>query len=340
MVKEEIRIKRVIVHIMDGSVGLPVLSDEEAEISSDFSDFLKEHISRIMSGDDIKKCSFYKEQSEVYKMLSQYDEEFFVPISRDMASHLYEIMNSNIDIPPADLVIARFDHRDVPYLAILKMNYKTLFTHKTVKGEGGENANGIIKHKTLLPAESQRLSEAAIVNLNTLEPYAIEKKYDVNGEKTNYFTYLFLKCSANVSEKQKLNVVCRSVESIQNSHFDESRQYEENLRAKNIIHEELEENGGFSVEKIADRIFENEPVLKEAFKEKMEKNDMVRETVSPQSEKTVKKYETQVLKTDSGIEIKIPMKEYNDPGSVEFITEDDGTVSVLIKNIDRIRARI
>ena len=57
-------------------------------------------------------------------------------------------------------------------------------------------------------------------------------------------------------------------------------------------------------------------------------------------EKTVKKYETQVLKTDSGIEIKIPMKEYNDPSSVEFITEADGSVSVLIKKIGCLTARI
>lgn len=340
MIKEEIRIRNVIMHILDGAAGLPVLSDTQMEFNSELSDFLKEHISRIMSGDDIKKCSFYKDQSEVYKMLVQYDDEFFTEISRDMASHLYAIMNSNIDIPPADLLVVRFDHRDKEYLAILKMNYKSLYTHAISKGEDGESLNSMIRHKTILPAENQRLSEAAVISLDDLSVYAIEKKYEVNGEKTNYFTYLFLKCSSHISEKQKLSIVSRAVESIQNNHYDESKQFEENLRAKNIIHEELEENGGFSVESIADKIFADEPVLKEAFAERMEKNDLVHAQVSPQSEKTVKKYETQVLKTDSGIEIKIPMKEYNDPGSVEFITEQDGTVSVLIKNIDRIRAKI
>ena len=67
---------------------------------------------------------------------------------------------------------------------------------------------------------------------------------------------------------------------------------------------------------------------------------MVHEEIKPQSEKTVRKYETQGLKTDSGIEIKIPMKEYNDPSSVEFITESDGSVSVLIKNIGCLKAKI
>ena len=34
------------------------------------------------------------------------------------------------------------------------------------------------------------------------------------------------------------------------------------------------------------------------------------------------------------------MKEYNDPSSVEFITGDDGSVSILIKNIGNIKAKI
>ena len=64
MQKEDIRIKRVIVHIMDSLVGLPVLSDTEIEFGSDFADFLREHIYKIMSSDDCKKCKFYEKESE------------------------------------------------------------------------------------------------------------------------------------------------------------------------------------------------------------------------------------------------------------------------------------
>ena len=70
---------------------------------------------------------------------------------------------------------------------------------KRLKDEGNENR--IIKYKSILPTESQRLQEAAIINLSDLSVYAIEKKYDVNGEKTNYFTYLFLKCSSRLFAK-------------------------------------------------------------------------------------------------------------------------------------------
>jgi len=44
-----------------------------------------------------------------------------------------------------------------------------------------------------------------------------------------------------------------------------------------------------------------------------------------------------MLKTDTGIEISIPLDQYRDGNAVEFINNPDGTVSILIKNVNRIR---
>ncbi len=327
MVKEEIRIKKAIVHILDSTIGMPVLSDAELDFGSEFADFLKEHIAKISSGDDGKSCQFYKEESEVYRMLTQYSDDFFVDVSKDMADFLYSIMNSNIDIPPADLIVVRFRHGEEEYLGLLKMNYKSLYTHE------------IIRHKSILPPESQRLSEAAIIGLSDLSVQVVERKYDVNGEKTNYFSYLFLKCSGRMSHKSKLSIVTKAVEAVQKDGYGDLGQYEAQMKAKRIIQEELEEKGGFVVEEIAEKIFEEKPELKTAFQDKMEKYDMVKEEVLPQSEATTRKYQKQHLFTDTGIEIKIPMEQYKNPGSVEFITNPDGTVSVLIKNIGHLEAR-
>ncbi len=341
MNKENIRIKNVIVHIMDSTIGMPVLSDSELEYGSDIAEFLKEHIARISSGDDAKECQFYKEESEIYRMLNTYSDEEFVAVSKDIGTLLYGIMCSNIDIPSADLLVVRFREGEEEYLALLKMNYKTFFTHRTMASEDGEgNHNEIIRHKSLLPSESQRLTEAAIIRLSDLAVWVIERKYEVNGEKTNYFSFLFLKCSAHMSHKSKLSVVSRAVESVQKEGFDETERFEKQMRAKSIIQEEIEEKGGFVVEELAEKIFGEEPELKAAFQDKMEKYDMVKEEIQPQSENTVRKYQSQHLYTDTGIEIKIPMEQYKNPHSVEFITNPDGTVSVLIKNVEHLEAKL
>ena len=341
MNKEDIRIKRVIVHILDPTIGMPVLSDTELEYGSEVAEFLKEHIARIGSGDVAKECRFYREESEVYHILDSYADEDFIAISREIASLLYEIMQGNVDIPPADLMVVRFREGEDEYLALLKMNYKAHYTHRTMALADGEgNSNEIIRHKSILPSESQRLAEAAIIRLDDLALWVVEKKYEVNGEKTDYFSFLFLKCSAHLSHKSKLSIVSRAVESIQKEGYDETERYEKQMRAKSIIQEELAENGGFVVEELAGRIFGEQPELRAAFQDKMEKYNMVKEEIQPQSENTVRKYQSQHLYTDTGIEIKIPMEQYKDPKSVEFITNPDGTISVLIKNIGHLEARL
>lgn len=338
MQKEEIRIRKVVVHILDSTVGLPVLSDSEIEFGSDFAEFLREHIYRIIAGDDSKDCEFYKEQSELYHMLTEYTDEAFVELSKETAQLLYGIMNSNIDIPPADLVIVRFKAGEGEFLALLKMNFKTSYTHRTLSGEEG-NLNEIIRYKATLPAETQRLSEAAVIDLQTFGVRLIEKKYEVNGEKTNYFSYLFLKCSSHLSPKSKLAIVTKAVENIQKKNCEEYEQYEQHMRAKSIIQEELARSGGFVVEELAEKIFEGEPQMREEFQEKMEKYDMVKEEVLPQNDTTVRKYQTQHLLTDTGIELRIPMEQYKDSQKVEFITEQDGSISVLLKHIGHIQAK-
>ena len=327
MQKEDIRIRRVIVHILDSTVGLPVLSDSEIEFGSDFADFLREHIYRIVTGDESKDCEFYKEQSEIYHMLTEYEDEKFVEMSKQTAELLYGIMNSNIEIPPADLVVVRFKAGEDEFLAFLKMNFKTSYTHRTLSGEEG-NYNEIIRYKATLPAQTQRLTEAAVIDLQTFGVRLIEKKYEVNGEKTDYFSYLFMKCSSRLSPKSKLAVVTRAVENIQRENCEEYEQYEKHMRAKSIIQEEL-----------ADRIFENSPEMREQFQEKMEKYNMVKEEVLPQNDTTVRKYQTQHLFTYTGIELKIPMDQYKDSAKVEFITEADGSISVLLKHIGHIQAK-
>ena len=68
MKSEDMILKAAIVHILDSSVGIPVLSDQSMEVGPDFSDFLKAHIEKITESDDVKHCTF-AEGSEVKDLL-------------------------------------------------------------------------------------------------------------------------------------------------------------------------------------------------------------------------------------------------------------------------------
>jgi len=104
MQKEDVRLRQVIIHIMDSTMGMPVLSDQVIDFGSDFGDFLRAHIFRLLESDDMKKCSF-DEGSQVQAELEAYSEENFIPVSQKLGELLYGVMNKNIDIPPADLLV-------------------------------------------------------------------------------------------------------------------------------------------------------------------------------------------------------------------------------------------
>lgn len=334
----DIRINQAIVHILDSTLAVPVLSDTVLDYGSDFAEFLKGHICRIFMSDDVKKCSFHEDESEVYKILETYDEEQFVDISKQLAQRLFEIMNKNIDIPQADLIVVSIRAYEEEFLVLLKMNYKSSYTHKTSSDPWG-NTNEIIKQRAVLPGENQKLSEAAIISLDSRDVRIIEKKYEVNGAKANYFSELFLQCHAFLSSKSRLAIVTKAVEQVQNKYYDENEQFEVKMETKSILNSCFEENGAIQVQELADEVFAGKEEMKQEFKEKMEKYHLEESEVAPQNKATTRKFEKQHLTTDTGIEIKIPMEQYNNKNTIEFITNEDGTISMLIKNIGFIQSK-
>ena len=89
MIKEDIRIKHLIVHILDPTIGMPVLSDTELEYGSEVAEFVREHIGRIGGGDDARECRFYERESEIYQILSAYEDENFIEVSQEIAGMLF-----------------------------------------------------------------------------------------------------------------------------------------------------------------------------------------------------------------------------------------------------------
>lgn len=336
MKSEDMILKTAVIHILDSSVGIPVLSDAPLEIGPDFSDFIKAHIEKITESDEVKHAQF-SEDSEVKKLLQDICPENFVETSKKLTELLYDIMNSNIEIPAADLAIVVFSACGCEYLAFLKMNYKTSYTHATKETEGG-NHNHIILQRALLPSQGQKLSEAFIVNLSDGSILLTEKKFEVNGEKRFYLSELYLKCHAPLSQKSKLDIVTRAVEQVAHQYYGEE-DAQKKMEIKNIICTELEEEGEIKVSALREKVFPDSPEMLEALDEKLDKYNMSYETLQPKNEQTIKKFQKQHLTTDTGIEISIPMEEYRNPEHVEFITNLDGTISVFIKNIGLLTSR-
>ena len=334
MEKDEIIIRSAIMHILDSTVGMPVLSEELLPLTPDMNDFLRNHIYKVISGDELKTCVFDEDNSEVYHLIQEFTEENMVEVTKKLAELLYGIMNSNVAIPPADVFFVTYQLESQHHLAILKMNYKEVYMHYTSMNEEDGNVNDIMKQCCALPGSGGRLSEAVTISLAENTVQLIEKKFEINGAKVNYLSEVYLQCHAKMSQKTKLDIVTKAVDQINKKYFEDD--FEKKMEAKSVIHNTYAEQGALVPEEIGEELFGEIPEIKEEFVEKLEKYKLPKEEITVKNEKTTKKFEKQFLTTDSGIEINIPMEEYNNKQHVEFITNPDGTISVLIKNINKI----
>lgn len=336
MNKDDIIIRKVIIHILDSAVGMPVLSDRELECGPQLYDFFRTHIEKVTGSDDIKHCSFC-EDSEILDELKFFSPDTFVSTSQKLAVFLYSIMNSNIEIPSADLAVVLFRCQEQDYLGLLKMNYKSSYTHMTTS-DLGENTNSIIMQKALLPNEGQKLSEAAIIDVASMDIELLERKYNINGTRSNYMSELFLKCHAPLSQKARLDIVTKAVDQVNKKYFDEGN-VERQMEVKKVLYDAFEEEGSLAVEAVKEKLFSDHEDMKKDFEEKIEKYHMAEAVITPMNKQTIKKFERQFIKTDTGIEISIPMEQYDNQDVVEFITNPDGSISVLIKNIGHLTSR-
>jgi hypothetical protein len=333
--KEEINIEKMIVHILDTNLSIPVLSMDEMTHNYEIKDFFINHIVKVINDDSIKTCIFNEDHNMFYSYLQDFinDKCKFIDFTTNVSSQLFNIMSANIDIPSCDLAIIIFTCRNDKYISILKMNYLHTYIHYT-DYDSDVNVNTIIKHKTTLPSPSQRINEAIIINLNTLDINILEKKYEIDGLKEFYLSKYFLKCGTKLSSKEQYNIVKKTTDSIAKKYFDED--IEKKMEIKQELYNNIEESGEIDLNKFANEVFDSNISLKDEFIETLEKKGL-EEPLVQLTEKTItRSFDKQKIKTDSGIEIKIPIEIYNDPNNVEFITNPDGKISIVIKNINKI----
>lgn len=333
---ENIKINKAILHILDNNHEAPVLSARELEIDKDVSDFLAKHISKVLVDGDLKKAWFNPDGNEISNLCSRLsqDEALFVNVSCELAGRLFVIMRQNPAIPSADVIFCLFDTLEARYLALLKLNYRSSYIHYVSNTDEG-SVNRLVRQKTTLPGEGQKVDEAVLVNLADIELEVLEKQYEICDKKEPYLSKYFLKCRSELSCAQKIKVLDKAVSKISRKHLD--KDFDKVTKLRSCLAESMEETNEIKVDQVAERVFGGNTAFKEEYLAEIKKAGLVENTVViPEHNNTGKKFRTQRLKTDSGIEINFPSHFYGDKDVMEFINNPDGTISILIKNVGKV----
>jgi len=327
----EIKINNAILHILDSAAALPVYSQENLQLEDEkVQEFIGKHIERIFNDQAVKSGKFI-ENSQIKDLIKNINENF-IDTSISIAEKLYELMLRYIEIPSGDLLMASLNIETHNYLIIIKFNYKEGYTHYVDYGDSG-TSNKIVINKVMFPSETQKNIEAVLINLEDLSLKIFEREYDIEGEKILYFSKMFLGCDTDLSIKESIKVIREVAKDITKQYYDDD--FNKVSEIKEAIYDNLD-SGSIEVENVANAIFKNSPDIKKEYMERVEEAG-VNKVVDLEGKKPEKKLTVHKIKMDNGIQLDIPVDIYRDRNIIEFVNNPDGTISIIIKNISKIK---
>lgn len=313
---------KTIVHLLDSTLDIPVLSSELMLLDDETEAFVTSHIVKLLENMSLSHGTF-TDESDYRKLFYDGDYDFY-ELSSTLAKQIFAYMQNYSGIPSGDLIVVDFERDEIPFFGFFKINYKEAFTHFVGQSASGPQTT-LIKHKTIFPEGSGKIQEAVLINLTTLELLVLDTL------KEKYLKDL-LGFTTSLTVKEKIKVV----EHVMNEAIQENfeNKIEAMSFAKNNIAKSISASSSIMLDEILEETFgEHEHILEEC-KQKCESFGLKEKKIElPKAETTYKKYTSHKLKTNTGIEIKLPTEMLNDPNIIEFINNPDGTMSIMLKNI-------
>ena len=187
-----------------------------------------------------------------------------------------------------------------------------------------------------LPSAGSAPDEALLINLQSGKYHLIEKRIKHNGAFLNYFSDNLLQDKPTISAKKSIQAMEKTAQKIADNFQQGDFQFQS--KVKSAIFNHLEEDGELSPEKLANQLFDQNLTARLSFVDELK--ELVPEKIvfeEIDASRQLKKFENQKLSLSNGIELIVPNNIYQDAESVEFIQNEDGTYSILIKNIEDIK---
>ncbi|WP_313165378.1 nucleoid-associated protein [Sedimentibacter sp.] len=327
-----VSITKAILHILDTSLGIPVLSENLMSFNDEMREYTEKHIIKCYNDADLKKTKFINEDGFFLTSVREYlNTDDFIKFTNAVSEAFFKLSSENPDIKPCDLLFVQANVFNKDYMIILKLNYKKGYIHFTKQEESTKNI--IIEQPCSLPAATQKIDEFIFVDLDSLNIFVKEKKCQIYNEPCYYISKYILECKEEKPDKEKVKIITEATDKIIKEYYDDDMFMKSQV--KNIIRENVEESLNINVEEISEKVFKDSEA-KQIYNEEIKMKGIKEPEVKVNFNYANKIKTKQKLITDEGIEINIPYEILSNKEKVEFITNHDGTISIILKNIDSI----
>lgn len=330
-------IDKAILHILDFNTGTIGLSDEELVVENSIEEFLLKHIEKSLANQDAKKGVFY-EDSEFQHELVDYlaGKVDFVIFSKYIADTLEKAISHAEEMASADLLICDVRIDDVRKIIIFKANSHSGFIHQIVQTENGFR-NDIVNHHSIMPGLAQKMDEFALVDTVTKEISSFSKKYTIDGNSIFVFPEILLECAQTPSPKETIKKINQTVKKVTEAYGQD--ECAAAAAVKSYIADNVQQSNQLDPLEAGKEVFKDNPSMQEDYDRQLKEAGFT-EPVAVNSEATLKKMRNHKLKTDTGIELTIPVDYFDNTEYVEFHNNADGSLSITLKHIQNIMNRL
>lgn len=322
-----VHIQRMITHILNPSENLMILSDSCMEdVEEAIQKALESKMDKIFTSTRRRKASFLSD-SPVLSMLEKYKENTctFEELSSYIARRIFDKKVQAGRYENFDFIMAEGTYDERRYIIGFENIYHEGITH-VIQQQDAHSQNQIVAAKAMINASLSKKETAFTIEVSDGEVYLIEENVDL------YETDI-LQCTSTLSYEQGVKALAVTCSELAEKYdLDEMTIVP---KMKQMVKERVEQQEDIKLDEIADVLFDEKPQIHREFSDELQRRGFTQD-ISAEHMRPMKAQSVQKLKTDSGIEIIIPVDYMNSKDYVEFSNAADGTISIRLKNINKI----
>ncbi|MCI5709313.1 nucleoid-associated protein [Veillonella caviae] len=328
------QINKAALEIFDFTSSLAVYSEHELNVGDQhIQEYISSHVVKALK-DPGARTGILHEGSPMRKRLEAYQngDVSFVTLAKEIGEKSFDYMKQATEGVVIDSIICEAV-TDTTYICILLCQAHDAFTHQLFSEDDGTLATELVPHKAVLPMPSQKLRSFAAINCRDFSVRLFEPKGEYDGESCYILADKVLQFGTDQSSRDTVKKVKSIVDKVAQAH--ESDGIVELTTAKSMIAKNAEVSDTVDPVRIVEEVFKSNPIQQEAAKKALAEQDMMR-PLPVNRDFAVKVGEHHKIKTDTGIEISFPVEYMKNRDFIEIKTNDDGTLRIELKNINKI----
>ncbi len=332
MKSSDVEIMRCFLSMMDGALPLPSYN----EVKIDEEDAIYPYIQKLVVSSLQNTAAMqakYEENSYLDKVVSDdpKDMEMLVQLVTDT---VHALIRGNAELASGSGIFVFFVLEEQPYVGFFKMKFQERFVCKVAE----DGAVSWVNNSKIMPRCTQKEYDFFLINLLEQTVRLSDVEHYIDDCKTNYLADYVLKLKPDPSEKEKVQTIKETTLETIRECYPEKEVPQKILAYRTEVAEHVEQTGRVSVAQIEQKVFSDNEKAAGRYRERLEEERIAREPM-PVSKKTERQFtKKQKIVTDNGIELLVPVEYLKNSDYVEYVQDEEGNISIIIKSIHAIQA--